>query len=151
MDDYDIGLKVEKVLKSEWKKEVKRGLSQRTELEIREKCCQMRKTRSIKDEPYTMKEYLKETAITEGTDILKTRLHMTKLPCNYGVQSDRCQLCGSDVKTETEHYFSQCRATQRMANIWETKPEDLMGSLEQCRKAKNHLKKVEIMMERYMP
>ena len=40
--------------------------------------------------------------------------------------------------------------TRRMAGIWGTSAEHLGGSVECMKKAKNHLKKVEVMMEQYM-
>ena len=75
---------------------------------------------------------------------------MTKLACNYGISREECQLCGYKGKIQTEHYFSQCQITRKLALIWETTPEDLHGPLERVRRAKNHLKKVELMMERYV-
>ena len=57
--------------------------------------------------------------------ILKTRLHMTKLPCNYrnGEMEDCCWLCGNgDVKTE--HFYS-CKGTYIQRKTWNSKVEDL--------------------------
>ena len=148
---YGIVKSVDEVLKSGWKKHVKERITSKVEEEIREKCRNLKKTRSISEDNFELKDYLKDTTLTEANDILKVRLHMTKLPCNYGSSSDYCHLCGFQGKVESEHYFEQCQVTKRLANIWETQAEDLKGSIEQLKKAKNHLKKVEIMMERYMP
>ena len=76
---------------------------------------------------------------------------MTKLPCNYGVSSDQCPICGYQGKVETEHFFEKCRRTERLAEIYETKADDLAGSPDQIRKARKHMEKVEVMMERHMP
>ena len=151
MEKYEIELEVEEVMKSEWKKNVKKQIEKKMELEIREGCNELRKARTIEDDPYSLKQYLQECAPEEAADIIRARMHMSKLPCNYGVNSGQCPLCGFRGKVETEHYFKSCQRTKRLAMIWDTSAEDLKGSPEQLKKAKNHLKKVEVMMERYMP
>ena len=78
------------------------------------------------------------------------RLHMTKLPCNYGIKKDSCPLCGLEENVETEHFFSCCLMTKRIAEIWGVTSQDLNGPVENLKNAKNHLKKVEIMMEQHM-
>ena len=65
-------------------------------------------------------------------------------------QLTSCPLCGMQGKQETEHYFSRCKATEYLAKIWNTEAEDLQGPLEHQQRAKNHLKKVEILMETHM-
>ena len=76
---------------------------------------------------------------------------MTKLTCNYGVNSGECPLCGYQGKIETEHFFKRCRRTRKLAEIYQTEADDLAGTTDQIRNAKQHLKRVEVMMERYMP
>ena len=148
---YGINKEVENCLKSEWKREVKEKIGMKTEQQIREECGRMRKTRTILNDEYVLKNYLKVTNLTEATDILRCRLHMTKLTCNYGhTDNPCCPLCGFGGKMETEHYFSQCPWTKNLANVWKTNENDLSGSLEDMRRATNHLKKIEIMMEHYM-
>ena len=150
IEKYGIEKNVEKVLKSVWKKEVKERIGRKVEEEVRKRCRNMRKTRTVQEEPYAMKDYLKETSMTEATDILKTRLHMTRLPCNYGYKLTSCPLCGREGKQETEHYFSQCSATVHLAKIWAVEAVDMKGPLEHQKRAKNHLKKVEVLMETHM-
>ena len=147
---YNIEKTAEEVQKSEWKKEVKEKIGKEVEKSIRKECQNLRKTRSIRDDPYEMKQYLQETSLTEATEILKTRLHMTKLTCNYGIKAELCPLCGVKCKVETEHFFSECRITRKIAAVWEASPEDINGPLNQMRRAKKHLKSVEKMMERLM-
>ena len=150
MEVYGITKSVTESSKSEWKKEVKGRIGEKTENEIRVRCKEMKKTRSTQEDPYMIKQYLKETTMTEATDILRTRLHMTRLTCNYG-NSTKCPLCGHKGTIETEHYFT-CQITRRLAGIWKTEPHDISGStVEELRRAKNHIKKVEVMMEIYMP
>ena len=147
---YEIELNVSECLKSTWKKQVKEKISIKVEEEIREKCEELTKTRLLKKDEYKMKQYLQECSLTESTDIMKSRMHMVKLPCNYGLHRDKCPLCGQSGKIVTEHYFEQCQMTRRMAGIWKTNCEHLGGSIDCMKKAKNHLKKVEILMEQYM-
>ena len=148
---YGINKEVDSCLKSEWKKEVKEKIGKKTEEQIRDECGRMRKTRTILNDQYILKDYLKLTNLTEAKDILRSRLHMTKLTCNYGHTDDpRCPLCGYGGRIETEHYFSKCPWTKHLANVWKTTENDLYGSLEDMKRAKNHLMKIEVMMERYM-
>ena len=151
MELYQITTQVTQVLKSSWKKEVKEKIKKLVELEIKEKCVESRKTRTVREEPHVIKQYLQDNAPKEASELLKTRLHMTKLTCNYGASSSNCPLCGYEGKVETEHFFGSCKRTMRLAEIYETTASDLKGSVDQLKKAKNHLKKVEVMMERYMP
>ena len=75
---------------------------------------------------------------------------MSKLTCNYGGERRVCPLCGYVGDIKTEHYFADCQATKKLAAIWKTGPEDLKDTKENVIRAKNHLKKVEVMMERHM-
>lgn len=150
VEKYGITKKVDEVLKSAWKKEVKEKIQEIVENEIKQKCKEMKKTRSVKDGPYCMKEYMKETPLKEASDILRTRLHMSKFTCNYGGERNICPLCGRIGEVTTEHYFGECHATRKLAEIWKTGPGDLEDTMERVRRAKNHLKKVEVMMERHM-
>ena len=124
----------------------KRKIGKKVEEEIRTNCKRMSKTRTIMNDEYKIKPYLQETTLTEATDILRTRLHITKLTCNYG-KNDNCPLCGYIGHIRTEHYF-ECPMVKTIAEIWETTKKDLNGPLEHLVRAKNHLRKVEMMMER---
>ena len=152
---YEIKKDVMKVLKSEWKKEVKENIHKKVEEEIRSQCKSMSKTRTIKNDQYRLKTYLRETTVTNAKEILKTRLHMTELTCNFGhSRNSTCPLCGEESEWDrigTEHYFQQCKATKNMAEIWNVKKEDLSSdTTKRLMKAKNHLKNVEVLMKPYM-
>ena len=151
LETYEIIKDVNKVLKSEWKKEVKEKISNSVEKQVRAGCANGSKTRTVIDDAFELKEYLQETNVTEASDILKTRLHMTKLTCNYRQQQySPCPLCGYPGKVTTEHYFRRCTGTNSLSKIWETNEEDLKGTFKELRRAKNHLQKIEVMMEPYM-
>ena len=145
---YGVEKDVNSCLKSEWKKEVKEKIGGKTEKIIRNECTRLRKTRTVCNDPHKLKEYLKNTNLTEAKDILRSRLHMTRLTCNYGHISC-CPLCGSDEKIETEHYFSKCGWTKHLAKIWRTTANDLSGNLDEMKRAAKHLNKVEVLMEQY--
>ena len=57
--------------------------------------------------------------MTETTDILRTRLHVTKLPCYYGLGGEGCPLCKKRGKIATEYYFADSCATRRLAEVWD--------------------------------
>lgn len=150
-EKYEIKMKVTETIKSKWKKEVKQQIRKHTEKEIRTRCNEMKKTRTVKDDVYEMKQYLKNNTVNEVKGIMMTRLHMTKLECNYqsSKNSTKCPLCGkeSDEGINTEHYFG-CSATVHLARIWETEEDDIRSNeVEELRRAKNFIEKVEQIME----
>ena len=49
-------------------------------------------------------------------EILRVRLHMMPLPCNYG-QSVGCSVCLQTGKIETEHYLT-CKGIEYMRRKW---------------------------------
>ena len=107
LDKYGIQL-THKVKKSEWKKHVKEHIRSVMEDEIRKGCGAMSKGRSIALDEYKMKKYLQEVPVDTASSILKVRMHMSKLPCNYG-NGRWCWLCDKpDVKIE--HYL-ECPGT----------------------------------------
>ena len=63
----------------------------------------------MKDDNYIMKDYIKRMTPTEVKDVMKMRLHMAKLKCNYeSSQTATCELCGEAQNIQTEHYFDKC-------------------------------------------
>ena len=137
-------------LKSSWKKDVKERIHKRVEKDVQEKCGGMKKTRTIKNEKLELKKYLKNCTLQEASDIMRMRLHMTKIPYNYGIDMNKCPLCGVLEKAEIEHYFGKCVMTRRIVDIWGVMVEDMNGTVEEQRNAVNFLKKVEILMEQHM-
>ena len=68
----------------------------------------MSKGRTIVTDEFKVKDYLSAVNVNQASDILKVRLHMSALPCNYGVKND-CWLCSEDG-VRTEHYL-RCPGT----------------------------------------
>ncbi len=147
INNYGIELDAENTLKSQWKKHVKQKIGEKTEREIRDKCDTMSKARTVKSDIYEMKEYLRTASFYDSKKILKTRLHMSKLPGNYkGKGEGMCTLCNVE-KGNFEHYFN-CRYTRQLVQEWGLTECDL-GSLEKDRlkAVANFVDKVEIMLE----
>ena len=59
MKRYNIKLKVEDTLKSNWKREVKKKINEVMEKEIRQKCFNSKKARFVREDQYKRKEYLR--------------------------------------------------------------------------------------------
>ena len=103
--------------KSKWKKHVKERIRNTMEEELREGCKQISKGRSVANDRHTMKTYLNDVSIDEASSIIKMRLHMVNLPCNYGLGENGCWLCGRSGKIKTEHYF-ECTAASLLRDCW---------------------------------
>ena len=110
----------------------------------------MNKARTVRDEAFGMKSYMQEMNLNEVSDAIKMRLHMLRLPCNYGESRKECPLCGKGGEINTEHYFQDCFVMKRNSEIWGTSPTDMNGDANQIRNAKNHLKRAELLVEPYM-
>jgi hypothetical protein len=126
MIEYGIQNTVLEDLKSAWKRKVKEKIRQKTEEIIRENCESKSKSRTVKIGSYDLKDYLKKATIKEAKKILKARLHMLKIPCNYGKGEEGCWLCGEkDVKTE--HYY-KCSGTRSLQRSWSANEKDLQST-----------------------
>ena len=88
------------------------------------------KDSKVKEDVYETKNYLKETTIKQSKQILQTRMHMIRKPCNYK-QSERdskCWLCGKEGEIKTEHYY-ECNQTEDIRRRWNTKVDDLKSEV----------------------
>ena len=126
MEEAKIELQPEEVLKSKWKKEVKEKLSKKNEEEVRERCHQLRKGRTVCEDVWGVKDYLK-MEVSEAQEIMKMRLHMMPLPCNYGGSDDGCPVCSETGKVDTEHYL-RCEGFQYMRKKWGLDREVMLGT-----------------------
>ena len=75
---YGIELNAEESLKSSWKKHMKTKIGERMEVEIREECSKLRKTRTVTNNKYEKKQYLSNMDLNNIKKVIKTRLHMSK-------------------------------------------------------------------------
>ena len=128
MREYEIDDTTMEDLKSRWKEKVKKCIIIKVEERIKKEITGKTKSRTIIEEQYGMKKYLQEATISQAKMILKTRLHMTKLPCNYknSEMEDCCWLCGIE-EVKTEHYYN-CKGTYIQQKIWNAKVEDLTST-----------------------
>lgn len=116
IEDANIDIQPEEVLKSRWKKEVKGKLQDMNEKEVTAKSEEMRKGRTVCKDKYGRKKYM-EMEIGEAREIMKMRLHMTPLPCNYGQSDKGCRICSRTGKVDTEHYLT-CDGMKYMRKKW---------------------------------
>ena len=73
---YDIQLDVEEAGKAKWKTHIKGNIRRKTEEIVREECKKMTKARTVMDDKYELKQYLKDLYIQSSKEILLVRLHM---------------------------------------------------------------------------
>ncbi len=83
---------------------------------MRERCHKLRKGRTVCANAWGVKGYL-EMKVGEAQEIMKMRLHMMPLPCNYGGSDDGCPVCNETGKVDTEHYL-RCESFQYMRMKW---------------------------------
>ena len=118
---YNIKENAEEVLKSAWKRIVKKQIKDIKEKEIKSNCKGRSKSRSVVDDDYTMKEYKR---------VLKMRMHMVNIPCNFNHgEQVRCWLCGME-NVKSEHYF-ECLEITNTRKCWNTKKEDITSQNEE--------------------
>lgn len=143
---YKINIKVGEVKKSTWKHIVKENIRKVTEMEIKSCCEGKSKSRSVVTDEYKMKNYLKESTTSETTRILKMRLHMTNIPCNYNQgEKARCWLCGTE-DVRSEHYF----VCPEITNNWNAKEEDVTSkNIMDLQRASKFMEEVEMRNIRY--
>ena len=115
---YSIDLDPAITIKSAWKREVKNKIREITEKEIRTKCSDSIKTRTVRRCKYELKEYLKIHPINVAQKIMLYRLHMINIPMNYknSWMESTCPLC-SGAEGDTEHFLA-CERTKSLREIW---------------------------------
>ena len=113
----EVKTEVKGALKSAWKKEVKEKINGQNEKEVRGKCKEMRKGRSVDKDCWGIKRYILELSYNEAREVMKTRLHMMPLPCNYDQSDKGCKLCDEMKNIDTEHYM-HCKGTTYIRRKW---------------------------------
>ena len=150
IEKYGIELNPQETLKSRWKKHVKQKINDTMEYEIRGKCTNMTKGRTVKDDEYGRKEYLDTMNFQESRQILRTRTHMSKLPGNYkGRGEGMCPLCNVE-KGNIEHYF-HCKSVRQLVEVWGVTMNDI-DTVDQGRlkAVSRFVEKVELLLEPMM-
>ena len=147
MKRYGIMLDVNVSSKSQWKKHVKKLIYKQVEKEVRTKCQEMSKGRTIRNDSFVRKDYIGKVPFMMMKKIMKYRTHMTTIPGNYKEDTDgECLLCGK-AKGTTEHYFT-CTETTQIAAVWEVDKQDLMSDdIQTMKNVANFMEKVELLMD----
>ena len=105
---------------------MKRKVHQKCEEEIRKACIDSTKGRTVSKDRYEMKQYLLQLPIDESKQILRMRMHMTDIPCNFG-EREYCWLCGKRETIRTEHYL-ECQDTKLLRECLGIKKELLSST-----------------------
>ena len=147
---YGIELNAETTLKSSWKKHVKQKINKEMERNIRSRCGEMSKGRTVKNDDYQKKDYLSKVSLEEAKKIMRVRMHMCKLPGNYKEGGDGlCLLC-KEEKGSTEHYFA-CNCVAQLRKVWRVKKDDMKSKeLDKMRDVASFMEKVEEMLQPMM-
>ena len=114
--------------KEKWKAEVKKSIHQTTEIRIKEEAGSKTKLRTVCNDEYKMKEYLKVVDPKEAAEIMKIRLHMVQVAANYKNKKhiELCPMCNKEDDT-TEHLF-RCKTLETLRRIWNTKHDDIKSN-----------------------
>ena len=74
-----------------------------------------KKMRTVVKQEYGMKEYIKKGFLNEDEirEIMKLRLHMGNMRCNYksAYENNQCQFCKLEEET-TEHILLRCHSIE---------------------------------------
>ena len=144
---YEIKLDAKETLKSTWKREVKKMINLKMEEEIRERCRNSKKARTVKDDKFETKEYLLgKVSLNEAKNILMTRMNMVKIPGNYKSNGGgNCTLC-EEEEGSTEHYFECCKVKQ-LTKAWNVSVSDLSSqNINKMKDVANFMEKVQVML-----
>ncbi len=99
-----------RVKKSEWKRALKEQMKKVLNEKANAISGEMTKLRHIQGSDLEEKEYVKKCNMEDLTDILKLRLNMIKLDCNYGKKGN-CKLCGGE--RETLEHMLECKEVKK--------------------------------------
>ena len=112
----EIGLKiknVENMRKSKWKKQVKGKIEKSIEERTKQEMVNKTKARTIVEDKWKRKKYLQECDSDTIKDVIKIRLHMWQVNCNYKRDNTdtKCPLCQKSEDT-TEHVL-ECEKAKK--------------------------------------
>ena len=133
MSIHNINVDVHKVLKSEWKKEVKGKIGLTNQRRVVQRCKDGVKTRFICNDEWGRKKYMNNATTEDVKRVMKLRLCMVPVPCNQRRREEEpgCKLCGVKTKIRMEHYYT-CSRLERLRyllNIINNPDEQFNGSM----------------------
>ena len=123
----EIGLKVknvENMSKSKWKKQVKEKIGKSTEERTKQEMANKTKARAIVEDKWKRKKYLQECDSDTIKDVIKIRLHMWQVNCNYKRDNTdtKCPLRQKSEDT-TEHVL-ECEKSKKFTLSKENSKEE---------------------------
>ena len=135
----EIGLKiknVENMSKSKWKKQVKEKIGKSIEERTKQEMANKTKARTIVEDKWERKKYLQECDSDTIKDVIKIRLHMWQVNCNYKRDNTdtKCPLCQKSEDT-TEHVL-ECEKAKKFTLSKENSKEEWEEITEIYRKNK---------------
>ena len=110
-----------KMSKAEWKRMVNSGVQKKLDKELERMKKIMKKMRHIKKTRFKESAYVPKCSIRELSEVLRVKLNMTKLRCNYGKQ-EQCKFC-SVAQESTEHMID-CEEVRKKVG------HEIQGSIE---------------------
>ena len=134
----EIGLKknVESMSKFKWKKQVKGKIGKLTKERTKQEMANKTKARTIVEDKWERKKYLQECDSDTIKDVIKIRLHMWQVNCNYKRDNTdtKCPLCQKSEDT-TEHVL-ECEKAKKFTLSKENSKEEWEEITEIYRKNK---------------
>ena len=105
---------------------------------IGEEMAESTKCRTIENDKWGRKQYIKESNSEMIKDIIKIRLHMWEFKVNYGKKGldNRCPMCQSEVHT-TKHVL-ECNKGDKKFNLNDERGEEWGEIVEIYRKNKKN-------------
>ena len=122
--------------KSKWKKQVKEKIRKSIEERTRQEMANKTKARIIVEDKWEKKKYLQEYDSDTMKDVIKIRLHMWQVNCNYKRDNTdtKCPLCQKSEDT-TEHVL-ECEKAKKFTLSKENSKEEWEEITEIYRKNK---------------
>ena len=100
--------------KSKWKKQVKEKIGKSIEERTKQEMANKTKARTIVEDKWERKKYLQECDSDTIKDVIKIRLHMWQVNCNYKRDKigTKCPLCQKSEHTN-EHVL-ECEKAKKL-------------------------------------
>ena len=110
--------------KSKWKKQVKGKIGKLIEERTKQEMANKTKARTIVEDKWERKKYLQECDSDTIKDVIKIRLHMWQVNCNYKRDNTdtKCPLCQKSEDT-TEHVL-ECEKAKKFTLSKENSREE---------------------------
>ena len=135
----EIGLKiknVENMSKSKWKKQVKEKIGKSIEERTKQEMANKTKARTIVEDKCERKKQLQECDIDTIKDVIKIRLHMWQVNCNYKRDNTDTKCPLSQKSEGTTDHVLECQKAEKFTLSNENSQEEWEEITESYRKNK---------------